>query len=86
MKIYIKIKSRKKIPIPIPIPLSLIKMILSLSTGKLARKHIPENKKIYWDCINWQQLKDSVDLLKDYKGLKIVEVKASDGTEITIVV
>lgn len=86
MKVYFKYKHRRKIPIPIPIPLWLIRMIISISTGKLVRSHIPEDKRKYWDCIDWDQLNKSLDIFKKYKGLKLVEVKVQDGTEITIIV
>lgn len=36
--------------------------------------------------IDFKQLSKALDELKDYKGLKLVEVKEKDGDEVTIVI
>lgn len=36
--------------------------------------------------IDWRLLKKGFNDLKEYRGLKIVDVKAKDGTEVTITI
>lgn len=82
MKIYIKDEDGKKYHIPLPI--WVIKLGLSNTTIKIATKNLsPENKK-QLEQINFKELSRSFGELKEYKGLKIVDIKSKDGTEVTI--
>ncbi|MFL0194027.1 hypothetical protein ACJDU8_00260 [Clostridium sp. WILCCON 0269] len=86
MRIYIRLNNGKSFKIPAPI--GLIKAALSLGSFGVsaARRFIPENQRQYIDCINFRELKTSFDVLKNYKGLKIVEIKSKDQTEVTIII
>jgi hypothetical protein len=72
----------------IPAPLWLVKGALSLGSFGviIGRKYIPENSRQYVDAVDFRELRKGLEVLKDYKGLKLVEVKANDGTEVTITV
>jgi len=86
VKIYIKLNTGRSFKIAAPIV--LVKMVLGLGGFgvSIARRYIPEEQRQYVDGINFRELKKGFDVLKNYKGLKLVEVTARDGTEVTIVV
>jgi hypothetical protein len=52
----------------------------------VAKRFVPEQQKQYIDCVNFSELSKSLDVLRAYKGLKMVDVKAKDGTEVQITV
>ena len=81
MRIYMKTGNRKFI---IPIPLIFLRFGLLLFNRPFIRKYIPEKERKYVDIINFVQLSKCVGILKEYRGLKLVEVKAEDGTEVVI--
>ena len=62
--------------------------ILKLGTGtwveRIIRKYVPEEQRQYLDCIDFSKLRNSIDVLKEYKGMEIVDVKAKDGTVVNI--
>lgn len=63
---------------------------MALSCGNfgisIAKRYITEEQRKYIENIDLKELRKGFDVLKAYKGLKMVEVKAEDGTEVTIVV
>ena len=84
MRIYIKTDDGKKFSIPIP--MWIISLGLSNATIKIATKNLkPEHKK-HIEQIDFSVLSQNIGELKKYKGLKIVDVKSKDGTEVTITV
>jgi hypothetical protein len=86
MKIYVKTKDRKVIKLPAP--LWLIKGALSFGniSIKLAKRYASEDSLQYIEMIDFYQLRKGFDILKDYKGLKLVDVKSSDGTVVEIII
>ena len=86
MKIYIKISTGRCFKIPAPI--GLIKAAISLGGFgvSIARRYIPKEQIQYIDCIDFRELRKCIDVLRNYKGLKMVDVKTEDGTEVTIVI
>lgn len=86
MKIYIKHLQGKQYKIPAPI--TLVKMLLGLGGlgAFIAKRFVPEEQKQYIDCVDFRELGKSLDVLRAYKGLKIVDVKAKDGTEVRIII
>ena len=86
MKIYVKLNTGRSFKIPAP--MGLVKMALGLGGFgvSIARRYIPEDQRQYVDCIDFRELRKGFDVLKNYKGLKLVEVKAGDGTEVTIII
>ena len=83
MRIYLKLDNGKRFFIIAPI--WLIKAGLGIGSG-IAKKHIPEDQRIYFDCIDFKELRKGLDVLKNYKGLNMVDIKAKDGTEVKIVI
>lgn len=71
-----------------PAPIALIKVALGFGNFGLsiAKRYITEEQKKYIENIDLKELRKGFDVLKAYKGLKMVEVKAGDGTEVTIIV
>lgn len=53
---------------------------------KIAKRYVPEEQRQYIENIDLRELRKGFDVLRDYKGLKLVEVKSMDGTEVTIIV
>ena len=86
MKVYIKLSNGRRLKFPVPIV--LIKMVLSLGGFgvSIARRYVPKHQLQYFDSINFKELRHGLDVLKDYKGLKMVDVKTEDGTIVTIIV
>ena len=86
LKIYIKLADGKKFWIPAPI--GIVKAALGLGGFgvSIARRYIPEEQRQYIDCIDFRELRKGFDVLKAYKGLTLVDVKAKDGTVVTIIV
>lgn len=86
MKIHIKLNNGRSFKVPAPI--GLVKAALGLGGFgvSIARRYIPKEEMQYIECINFRELGKGFDVLKDYKGLKLVEVKAADGTEVTIII
>ncbi|WP_070000103.1 hypothetical protein [Cellulosilyticum sp. I15G10I2] len=83
MRIYIK---EDKNIIFIPIPLVLLKAVFSIMEMPIVKRHIPERKRYIIQDINFNQLKQCVDMLKEYKGLKLVDIKDSKGNRIKITI
>ena len=86
LKIYIKSNNGKNFKIPAPIVLLKFAMSFGNLGVSIARRYIPENKRQYIDCIDFKELKKGFDVLRDYKGLTLVYVHSSDGTEVTIII
>lgn len=53
---------------------------------QVAEKHMTKEQKQYLQDIDFKELKKGFDVLKAYKGLNLVDIKAKDGTEIRIVI
>lgn len=86
MRIYIKTDDGKVFKIPAPF--WLVKGALGLGSFGVAigRRYIPEESRQYVDAVDFRELRKGLGVLKDYKGLKLVEVRSNDGTEITITI
>lgn len=86
MRVYIKLSNGRSFKIPAPI--GLVKAALGFGGFgvSIARKYIPEEHRQYIDCIDFRELRKGFDVLRNYKGLKMIEIKAQDGTEVTIII
>lgn len=84
MKIYIK--TDEGIRFHIPLPMWMIKMGLSNTTIKIAAKNLKPDEKKHLEQINFRAIAKNIGELKKYKGLKIVDIKTNDGTEVKITV
>ena len=86
MRIYIRLKNGRNLKLPAPI--GLVKAVIGLGGfGVLiSRRFIPLEQRQYIDCINFKKLRKGMDVLRDYKGLNILEVKAGDGPKVTIII
>lgn len=86
MRVYIRLNNGRSFKIPAPI--ALIKMALGCGNFgiSIAKRYITEEQRKYIENIDLKELRKGLDVLKAYKGLKMLEVKAGDGTEVTIIV
>lgn len=86
LKIYVKLNDGRSFKIPAPI--GLVKFALNFGGFgvSIARRYIPEDQRYYMDCIDFRELKKGFDVLRNYKGLELVDVKAGDGTEVRIII
>jgi hypothetical protein len=82
MKIYIKTEEGKKIKIPVP--MWVIRLGTRLPIERIARKHMKEKDAKYLQLIDWKEMRNLIISLSEYKGLTLVDIKASDGTEVLI--
>jgi hypothetical protein len=86
MRIYIKTNDGKVIKIPAP--LWLVRGALGLGNVgvRIAKSYAPEESRQYIDMIDFHELRKGFDVLKHYKGLKLVDIKSSDGTVVEIII
>lgn len=82
MRIYIKTEEGRKIRIPVP--MWIVRLGTRLPIEKIARKHMKEKDAKYLELIDWNEMRNLISSLSEYKGLTLVDVKASDGTEVLI--
>lgn len=82
MRVYVKTNDGKTFWIPVP------DFVLNFATGKFAErmayKHVPEKDRKYLECVDFRELRCAIKILKEYKGLEIVNVNAKDGTKVSI--
>lgn len=86
LKIYLKIENGRRYFIPAPIWLVKAGLGMGNFGVRIAKKHIPEDQIAYVESIDFRKLKVAIDVLKEYKGLNMVDIKAKDGTEVKIVI
>lgn len=86
MRIYIKLNTGRRFKIPAPIGLVKVAFGLGGFGVAIARRYIPVKKRQYIDCVDFKELSKSLDLLRDYKGLNMVDIKTEDGTEVKITI
>lgn len=84
--IYMKLNNGRSFKIPAPIILIKAALCFGGFGVSIARRYIPEDKRQYVDCVDFRELRKGFDVLRSYKGLKMVDVKTEDGTEVTIVI
>lgn len=86
VRIYIKLNTGRSFFIPAPI--GLVKAVLYFGNFgvSIAKRHMPEDQRMYIDNIDFRELRKGFDVLRNYKGLKMVDVKAKDGTEVKITI
>ena len=82
MRIFIKTEKGKKIKIPVP--MWTIRLGARFPIERIARKHMRDKDAKYLDLIDWTEMRKLILSLGEYKGLILVDVKASDGTEVLI--
>lgn len=82
MRIYVR--TNEGIRFWIPLPYWLIKLGTGNLTRKTMMKYIPKEQRIYVECIDFSKLRNAMNVLKEYKGLQIVDVMAKDGTVVNI--
>lgn len=87
MKITIKTQALKyKVRIYIPMIFVKLAMVFAKSAVKGYIKKEAFNKENikYIEAIDFDLLSQSLNILKEYKGLKMVDIHSSDGTEVEI--
>lgn len=83
LKVYVKLDSGRSFKILAPI--GIVKVVLGFGVP-FARRYIPEEQRQYVDSIDFKELRKGIDVLRDYKGLTLVDIKAGDGTEVKVVI
>lgn len=82
MRIYVRTPDGKRFWLPVPY------WALKLGTGRIVediiRKSVPLEQRVYIDCVDFSKLHLRIDVLKQYRGLEIVDIKAKDGTLVNI--
>ncbi|MBS4205677.1 hypothetical protein [Lederbergia citrea] len=92
--IKVKVKLKDKPAFTVPLPYLLLRTggwIVSsrpfwkLINSKVVKEHLDENEKSWIPgSIDRRDIKELLKTIRQYKGLKIVEVKDKDGTEVVV--
>lgn len=86
MRVYLKMKNHRRYCIPVPLPLFILRLGLLDFAKRQALKHVDQNARRYIEAIDFNAILKGIEDIKNYKGLKLVEVVVKEGTEVTIVV
>jgi hypothetical protein len=86
LRIYLKIENGRRYFIPAPIWLVKAGLGMGGFGVRIAQKHVPEEQLSYLENIDFKELKKAIDVLKNYKGLQMIDISAKDGTEIKVVI
>jgi hypothetical protein len=86
MRVYLKMKNHRNYNLPIPVPMFIFRLGLSSFIKRQIILHCDNATRKYLEGIDFDAIYGSIRDLKAYKGLKLVEVKAGDGTEVTVIV
>ena len=86
MKIYLRLDNGRRFFIPAPLWLLKAGLGMGGFGVRIAKRHLPKDQITYVESIDFRELKRALDVLKAYKGLHMVDVKAKDGTEVRIIV
>lgn len=86
VRIYIKTNEGRVLRFPAPLWLVSGALGFGKFGVKIAKRHVPEDQKQYLEIVDFHELRKGFKILREYKGLTLVEVRSSDGTEVTIVV
>jgi hypothetical protein len=86
MRIYVKTPDGKVIRIPAPLWLVGGALCLGNMGVRIAKRYAPEDTHMYMDIIDFHELRKGFKVLKEYKGLKLIDVKSSDGTVVEIII
>ncbi|WP_341274436.1 hypothetical protein [Clostridium acetobutylicum] len=81
LRIYIKNKNMRFV---IPIPNFFIRFSLKFIQKPFILRNIPLKDRKYIEMIDFDALYRCVDILKEYKGLKVVDVEDKEGTKVII--
>lgn len=82
MRIYIKTDKGRKLRIPVP--MWVIRLAARLPIERIVKKYMKEKDAKYLELIDWNEMRNLIISLSDYKGLNLVDVRASDGTQVLI--
>ena len=82
MRIYIK--TSNKVKFWVPVPLWILNLVTSAWAEGIIKKHMQKEYRQYVECVDFSKLREAVNILKEYKGLVIVDVRAKDGTSVNI--
>ena len=92
LMIHVKVKT-KDVRFSIPVPYALLNIAISVAFSKFIQKHAVKWTKEHFKrkglnftfpIIDKSMLKPIVKELKKHKGMVLVDVKATDGTEIRV--
>lgn len=84
MRIYIRQASGKHFFIPVPLSLAQFALRTGNFGMRIAKKYVDKDNLKYLECVDLKVLSKSLNLLREYKGMSIVEVKSSNGDEVVI--
>ncbi|QCR31999.1 hypothetical protein [Lysinibacillus sp. SGAir0095] len=89
---HVKVKSNE-VRLSIPVPYAILNMAIAILSSKFLQKnankwtkeHFEKNKIDFtFPQIDKKLLKPILKELKNHKGMVLVDVKASDGTEVKV--
>lgn len=81
MRVYIR---HKRLRFVIPAPLWILTLISKSTIKHLVNKYTPKEYRKYVENIDFDELNRAIEILKEYKGMEMVNVEASDGTVVKV--
>jgi hypothetical protein len=81
MKVYIR---HNKLRFVIPVPLWILTLVGKSTIKHMIIKHTPKEHRKYVESIDFNELNKAIEVLKQYKGMEMVNVNSSDGTIVKI--
>ena len=82
MRIYIK--TSKSVKFWVPVPIWIFKLATGVWVEGIIKKNVPRKYRPYVDSIDFLKLHEAINVLKQYKGLVIADIRAKDGTVVNI--
>lgn len=93
MKIYIESEGKKVINMTLPNALVNIGIRMAMKSIKISQKKLNDDGtyeilegELFIDNIDKKALKEALDELKNYKGLRIIDVISSKGNNVRITI
>lgn len=82
----IRIRDEEGRKFTIPAPLWLLKLGMSKWVIRIALKHVGKEGKKHIEQIDFNALSKCLGDLKEYRGLKMVDINSKDGTKVEIII
>lgn len=81
MRVHVR---HKNLRLVIPVPLWVLTLVSKATIKHMIIKYTPQEHRKYVEAIDFDELNRAIEILREYKGLELVNVQASDGTIVKI--
>ncbi|QGU96429.1 hypothetical protein GOM49_16180 [Clostridium bovifaecis] len=81
MKVYLQ---HKRLRMVLPVPTWILRLMSKAAIKNSIIKHTPREYIKYVESMDFNEVDKAVEILKQYKGMDIVNVESNDGTKVRI--